>query len=229
MIDIHSHILPGVDDGSRDLQMSYAMLTAMKQQGVEAVVATPHFYALQDNPENFLQRRVEAFAQLQLEENMPRVLLGAEVAYFDGMAGTDQLAQMQLGDSKLLLVEMPFGPWSQRMIREVCLLPVQLGLRPVLAHVDRYRHRDQLLKFAGELLEQGVLFQCNAQAFIDATSRRWALSHIDREQIHFLGSDAHNLTTRSPNLAQAAQIITKKLGGDALEELTAFSKDMLRI
>ena len=157
------------------------------------------------------------------------MLLGAEVAYFDGMAGTEQLTQMQLGESKLLLVEMPFGPWSQRMIREISLLTIQLGLRPVLAHIDRYRRKDQLSRFAGELLQQGVLFQCNAQAFTDASSRRWAMNRLNREQIHFLGSDAHNMTTRAPNLAQAAQIITKKMGSDALEALTAFSKDMLGI
>ncbi len=229
MIDLHSHILPGIDDGSRDLQMSNTMLCTMQQQGVETVVATPHFYALQDNPENFLQSRTEAFEKLQPEENMPRVLLGAEVAYFDGMSNTDQLEKMQLGNSGLLLVEMPFGPWSPRMIREVCLLPVQLGLRPVLAHVDRYRRKDQLPRYAGELLEQGVLFQCNAQAFIDVTSRRWALGQLAHDQIHFLGSDTHNLTTRAPNLSQAAQIITKKLGSGVLEELTQFSKEMLKL
>ncbi len=229
MIDIHSHILPGVDDGSRDLEMSYSMLSALKQQGVQTVAATPHFYALRDNPERFLQRRGEALSQLQMKEDMPQVILGAEVAYFDGMGNTEQLAQMQLGDSKLLLVEMPFGPWSQRMIREVCQLQMQQGLRPVLAHVDRYRQRDQLPKYEQQLLEQGVLFQCNAQAFTDVFTRRWALRQLAYGQIHFLGSDTHNLTTRAPNLSQAAQIITKKLGSGVLEELMAFSKDMLRI
>lgn len=229
MIDIHSHILPGVDDGSKDLQMSCGMLCAMQQQGVQTVAATPHFYALQDNPQTFLQRRGQAFAQLPQNGDMPRVILGAEVAYFDGMAGTDQLVQMQLGDSKLLLVEMPFGAWTPRMIREICQMEMQQGLRPVLAHIDRYRGRDQWSKYAQELLEQGVLFQCNAQAFIDISSRRWALSQLKHGYIHFLGSDSHNLTGRAPNMAQAAQIITKKLGNGILEELTAFSKDLLNL
>lgn len=228
MIDIHSHILPGVDDGSKDLQMSSSMLSQMQQQGVETVVATPHFYALQDDPESFLQRRNEAFSQLPKQDAV-QVLLGAEVAYFDGMAGSRQLESMQLGNSKLLLVEMPFGPWSPRMVREICMLPVQLGLRPVLAHVDRYRDRAQLPKYQQQLLEQGVLFQCNAQAFIDLRSRRWALRQVKQGNIHFLGSDTHNLTTRAPNLGQAAQIISKKLGSGALEELMAFSKEMLNL
>lgn len=229
MIDIHSHILPGVDDGSRDLQMSVGMLSAMKQQDVETVVATPHFYALQDKPEDFLKRRGDAFALLQTQRDLPQVLLGAEVAYFDGMSNSQSLMQMRLGDSNLLLVEMPFGPWSPRMIRELSMLPIQLGLRPVLAHIDRYRRRDQFSQYAQQLLEQGALFQCNAQAFVDFSTRHWALKKLANGQIHFLGSDTHNLTTRAPNLERAAQIIARKLGSDILNEMTEEAKILLNI
>lgn len=229
MIDLHSHILPGVDDGSQSLEMSYAMLALLQQQGVELVVATPHFYAMKDTPENFLRRRAEAAAQLENGENMPAILLGAEVAYFDGMSNSDAMEKLRLGDTDLLLVEMPFGTWTGRMIKEICLLPLQTGLRPVLAHVERYRKRDQLPKFKRQLLEQGVLLQCNAEAFVDRSTRRWALGQLKQGHIHFLGSDAHNLTERPPKLDQAAQIITKKLGSDTLDALTAFSKEMLEL
>lgn len=229
MIDLHSHILPGVDDGSESPEMSHAMLDLLQQQGVQVVVATPHFYATKDAPDKFLRRREEAAAQLQADRDMPGVILGAEVAYFDGMSNSLELTKLQLGNTKLLLVEMPFGAWSQRMIREVCQLPVQAGLRPVLAHVERYRKKDQLPKYKQQLLEQGVLFQCNAEAFVDLSTRRWALGQLKQGDIHFLGSDAHNLTGRPPKLDQAAQIITKKLGSGILEELTAFSKEMLNL
>ena len=229
MIDLHSHILPGMDDGSESLEMSHAMLKLLQQQGVELVVATPHFYAMKDTPENFLHRRAEAAAQLQTDENMPRIILGAEVAYFDGMSNSKALEDLRLGDTKLLLVEMPFGTWTQRMVKEICQLPLQAGLRPVLAHVERYRRRDQLPKYKRQLLEQGVLLQCNAEAFVDLSTRRWALGQLKQGNIHFLGSDAHNLTERPPKLDQAAQIITKKLGSDTLEALTEFSKEMLQL
>lgn len=229
MIDLHSHILPGVDDGSQSLEMSHAMLALLQQQGVQAAVATPHFYAMKDTPEKFLRRRAEAAAQLQTDENMPRILLGAEVAYFDGMSNSQEIAQLQLGESKLLLVEMPFGAWTQRMINEICQLTFQAGLTPVLAHVERYRKKDQLPKYKQQLLQQGVLLQCNAEAFVDRTTRRWALGQLKQGNIHFLGSDAHNLTARPPKMDQAAQIISKKLGWGVLEELTAFSKEMLHL
>ncbi len=229
MIDLHSHILPGVDDGSESLEMSHAMLDLLQQQGVDTVVATPHFYARKDTPEDFLRRRAEAAAQLQSDVNMPRILLGAEVAYFDGMSNSEALEKLRLGDTDLLLVEMPFGTWTQRMVREICQLTLQAGLIPVLAHVERYRKRDQLPKYQRQLLEQGVLLQCNAEAFVDRSTRRWALGQLKQGNIHFLGSDSHNLTARPPKMDQAAQIISKKLGSGVLGAITAFSKEMLQL
>lgn len=229
MIDLHSHILPGIDDGSQSVEMSHAMLELLQQQRVHTVVATPHFYAMKDTPDNFLRRRAQAAAQLQAGENMPQILLGAEVAYFDGMSNSEALEKLRLGDTDLLLVEMPFGTWTGRMVKEICQLPLQTGLRPVLAHVERYRKRDQLPKYRRQLLEQGILLQCNAEAFVDLSTRRWALGQMKQGNVHFLGSDAHNLTARPPKMDQATQIISKRLGSSVLEELTAFSKEMLQL
>lgn len=230
MIDLHSHILPGMDDGSKDAEMSRQLLSLLRQQGVHTVAATPHFYATQDTPENFLRRRAEAVSRMgSAPADAPRILLGAEVAYFDGMSRTKALDRLQLGDSGLLLVEMPFGSWTQRMIREICQLTDLTGLTPVLAHVNRYRRADQLPKYRKELLNQGVLFQCNAEAFLSMKERGWALKLLRRRQIHFLGSDTHNLTTRAPQLGSAAEVIARKLGGETLAELTAFSAEMLKL
>lgn len=230
MVDLHSHILPGVDDGSRDLEMTRQLLTALSRQGVRTVAATPHFYAAKDTPEAFLQRRQTALEQVSaLRGDYPQIIPGAEVAYFDGMAHSGMLEHLQLGASGLLLVEMPFCPWTQRMIREVCDLTLQTGLTPVLAHVNRYRGQNQLPRYMDQLLENGILFQCNAEAFLSLFTRGWALKLLDKGCIHFLGSDAHNLTARPPRLEQAAQVITQKLGADTLDGLTIFAKDMLKL
>ena len=229
MLDLHSHILPEMDDGSKSVEMSHAMLDLMGQQGVRTVIATPHFYASRDLPEAFLERRERAVGLLgDRKPGQPQVLFGAEVAYFDGMGRSEQvLRQLQLGDSGLLLVEMPFGEWNKRIVREICDLPLQTGLTPVLAHVDRYRGRDQLPRAMEEMLDCGVLFQCNAEPFLQFGSRGWALKLVKMGAVHFLGSDAHNLTTRKPNLGDAARVIEKKLGGEALADLMAFSHEQL--
>lgn len=230
MIDLHSHILPGIDDGSKNLEMTKQLLEALACQNVRTVVATPHFYASKDTPEAFLQRRQKALEQVAtLQEDYPQILPGAEVAYFDGMERSGILEQLQLGNSGLLLVEMPFCSWTQRMIRTICDLPLHTGLTPVLAHVNRYRSRDQLPRYQDTLIESGVLFQYNAEVFTSLLSRHWALKQLDKGYLHFLGSDTHNLTTRSPMLHQAAQAITRKRGADALEQITAFTAKQLKL
>ena len=229
MIDIHSHILPQMDDGSQSPEESRQLLELLHRQGVQVLVATPHFYGTQDTPEHFLERRAKALSQLEgIPEGMT-VLHGGEVAYFDGMSHCQALADLQLGNSGLILVEMPFVKWTERMFQELCQLPLQLGLTPVLAHVERYRRRDQLPRFQKMLLQQGILFQCNAEAFVNFTTRRWAVSQLRQGNIQFLGSDAHNLTTRPPRLEQAAQVITKKLGSDFLPDLMEQAKTFLKL
>ena len=214
MIDFHSHILPEMDDGSQSVEMSQTMLRMEQEQGVSGVIATPHFYALQDRPEDFLQRRQAAVDALG-ETPIP-MICGAEVAYFDGMGRCDELSPLRIGNTNLLLVEMPMAPWSYRVIDEVAGLPAATGLVPVIAHIDRYR--PQLRKWGNFLLDQGVLFQCNAQAFLQFGSRSWALRQLALDRVRFLGSDCHNMTTRAPNLAAAAEVIRKKLGEHPLLE-----------
>ena len=208
MIDFHSHILPQMDDGSTSVQMSHAMLQMQHQQGISGVIATPHFYATQDDPESFLKRRqaaVEALGQTEIP-----LICGAEVAYFEGMGRCDALSKLCIGQTDLLLLEMPFAPWDTRMIGEVEELSASSGVVPVIAHIDRYRL--QIRKWGDDLLSRGVLFQCNATAFLQMGSRGWALKQLAMDRVRFLGSDCHNITTRKPNLAAAAEVIRKKLG-----------------
>ena len=228
MIDIHSHILPGIDDGSKSLEMTLEMLQKSARQGVTTIFATPHFYATRNNPEKFYQDRREAYRLLsQLPEGLPKVLLGAEVTYFEGMSHSRELVDMRLGDSDLLLVEMPTSPWTERMIDEVVDISGGLGLRPVLAHIDRYMNRKQLLPYLAYLLEEGVLLQASAEAFGHFTQRGLLLKLVKNGLLDFLGSDAHNLESRAPNMEIAAQVITRKLGAEALQDITARSAELL--
>ena len=224
MVDLHSHILPQVDDGSRSVEETMQMLSLLASQGVETVVATPHFYAWKDTLEAFLSRRQKAYAQLPQDDSLPKVCLGAEVTYFNGISRSTEIAQLQLGQTKLLLIEMPFDHWNDKMVQEICDIPAQIGLQPVLAHVDRYRHRNQMRKYAQRLLSSGVYFQCNADAFTQGAKSRWALKQIALGNIHFLGSDCHNLTDRPPLLQEATEKIRKKLSGDALDRITLLEK-----
>ena len=111
MIDLHSHFLPGMDDGSATPEESARMLRLSRQQGVDTIVAASHFYALQDNPDGYLRRRQEALAKIDYDPaTMPAVRLGAEVSYFGGMSHSEEVRKLCIEGTKLLLIEMPLRP-----------------------------------------------------------------------------------------------------------------------
>lgn len=224
MVDIHSHILPQMDDGSASVEETVALLRMLKEQGAETVVATPHFYAWKDTLESFLARRQESVSKLPQDRDLPKVCIGAEVAYFDAMSHSQELEKLQIGQTGLLLIEMPFTSWTDRMVQEICALPFQVGLQPVLAHVNRYQGRNQMKKYGKILLENGVYFQCNADVFTQKSGCRWALKQLKLGNLHFLGSDCHNLTDRPPLLAQAKERIVKKLSDAPLNRMALLEK-----
>lgn len=230
LIDFHTHILPGMDDGSADLTETMELLRLLRQQGITLVGATSHFYAKQDTPEDFLRRRAAAAAQIDMQdETLPRILLGAEVAYFDGMSSCEALSQLTMGDSKLLLVEMPFDTWTHRMVEEVCMLPINLGVIPVIAHADRYRRRGQMNTYGQMLKGQGVYFQCNGAVFRSFRGRSWAFRQLKKGNIQFLGSDCHNTGLRRPNMDEVLALVEKRMGRPFLEQMHQDALELLNL
>lgn len=208
MIDIHSHVLPGIDDGSGSVEESLAMLRASARQGVDCVAATPHFYPMENTPERFLDQREEAAERLRAawQPGLPKLLLGAEVYFFEGMSRTEALDALCLEGSRVLLLEMPFGPWTERTVSEVVSLRERRGLTVVLAHIERY-FRWQPKEIWDELPDLGILTQCNAGFFLDWRLRGRARRMLRERKISFLGSDAHNMTSRPPRLGEAMALL----------------------
>lgn len=220
-LDAHTHILPGMDDGSRDPETSLEMLRKIMAQGVEAVALTPHFYPNREAPEEFLRRRERAAQQLQHaagNERLPRALIGAEVAYFEGVSRVKAMRQMCIGTSQVLLVEMPFCTWTSRMLNDLVILREQEGITPLLAHVERYLsfHNQSAME---DMRQAGCLIQCNASFFLRGLGSFNAMRMMKKGQISLIGSDCHNLGTRPPNLAHAVEKIRARCGEEALERL----------
>ena len=228
LIDFHSHLLPGVDDGSPNVDTSIEMLKALAKQGVQKVIATPHFYATQHSPKEFLEKRNaaaeilrKAIAERGEAEALPEILLGAEVLYFTGISHSEAIKELRIENTDLLLLEMPFYPWNAAAVEEVLDMRSNLGIVPVLAHLDRYFSL-QKKNFLEEIVGEDVLVQINAEAFCEAKKVKKVLKMLDDGEINFLGSDCHNLSDRAPNFDKAAEVIVKKKRGEALLELCDF-------
>lgn len=216
--DFHTHILPEMDDGSRNLAESLRLLQAEQEQGIRRVVLTPHFYPQQETPAQFLQRRQVAWEKLSKATDM-ELVVGAEVYYYPGMSHTQELKKLTLGATPYLLVEPPSIPWNTAIYRELKNIHSELGLTPVIAHIDRYLlpHR-RLNGFLRELEKLPVLVQMNAGFFTRRLTRHAALKLIKDGYVDFIGSDCHG-RSRMPNVKDAYAIMEKHLDASVLARL----------
>lgn len=229
--DFHSHILPGVDDGSDSIEESVAMLRLEAEQGISHVIATPHFYPRHDNPERFLERRARAEAmlrpELEKDSSLPELSVGAEVHFFSGMSQSDILPLLTMAQKCCILIEMPPAPWTDSMYRELENIWHQRGIVPVIAHVDRYISRFRSYGIPERLAQLPVMVQANAGFFLQPATASMALRMLKKGQIHLLGSDCHNLSDRRPNLGAAVDKIRARLGEQAVERILSLEREML--
>lgn len=228
MIDFHSHILPGIDDGSANVPESVALLQMLAAQGVDTVVATPHFYANHESISRFLARRKASFDSLKekMPADAPNVLLGAEVRYYEGISRLNGLESLCIEGSKLLLLEMPMEKWTEYTIRELIDLSCSAKIRIVLAHIERYWSLQNRAVW-DRLLECDLLMQVNASFFNRFGTRRKAIKLLANGTVRLIGSDCHNLTDRAPQIQKAFDRIQRKLGIEFVTHLNDYTHELL--
>ncbi len=200
--------------------MSLEMLGEAARQGVTVQVLTPHYYPWKESIEDFLSRRAESAAELRaaLRPGLPRLLTGAETAFSPHMT-KQNLSDLCIEGTRLLLIELPFESWDDRVINGISSLSLDLGYHVVLAHVERYIGYKGNPEMLAELTRLPIHIQLNAEAFSGFFARRKALSFFRLDCGVLLGSDAHNLTNRRPNLSEGRSFIEKHFGRAFLENM----------
>lgn len=231
MVDFHSHFLPNMDDGSKSIEESIQMLKLSYDMEIDTIVSTSHYFSSFESIDNFINRRNEKLKCLanKLEgiSRVPEIVAGAEVAFYSGMGSDDKLEHLCIGNTKCLLVEMPYYRWSSLTKREIISVMLNQGITPVIAHIERYlicRRNKDILK---DLLDLGAVAQINGESLIDNTQKAKILKLIKERKTVFLGSDCHNMNDRRPNLDKAFKIIEKKIGRSSLIRIEKFSHQML--
>ncbi len=231
VVDFHSHILPGVDDGSCSVEESLAMLRMEAEQGVKHVVATPHFYANHDTLERFVHRRADAWEKLQValaeEPDLPKITLGAEVYFFPGISDSEALPQLTIGQKSYIMIEMPSVPWTQSMYQEITGIYEKTGITPIIAHIDRYIRPFRTHGILKRLEEMPVLVQANGSFFLRPSTASMAVRMLEENRIQLLGSDCHNMDVRKPNLGDVVQKIERRLGASALKRIQSYEDIVL--
>lgn len=229
VIDFHTHVLPKMDDGSKSVEMSLEMLHTMRAQGIDTVAATPHYYARHEDVDRFLERREHALQRLNeaLDAECPQLVTGAEVAFYFGIEQERALDRLCIGGSRALLLEMPFAAWEDYELNAVSSLCLDRGFDVVLAHFERFVPFQKGSDMVERILSLPVCVQINAETLLPLLSRgRW-LKLFEQGRAHLLGSDAHNLTNRAPNLGKAREIIAKKSGQAVLERIDRCGSELI--
>lgn len=228
IIDLHTHILPQMDDGSDGVETSLAMLERLAAQGVTMVCATSHYYAEKESIDVFAWRRNQALnrlreglALLMAEKGMPvpDILPGAEVAFFSGICESSQLDQLCLQGTSTLLVEMPFTEWNRFQIEEILSLVLDRDYQVVLVHPERFCFSKINVRYLKKLAELPIAFQVNADTLTRWRTRRQGMELLKLTDWPLLGTDCHNLTSRSPHMDLARSAVKKQLGSEFLRKI----------
>lgn len=221
IIDVHSHILPQIDDGSKSVKETIQMLLIAAGQGVDYMIATPHFYAYKQSVEDFLREREMAYDKIytRLQDDLPGIIFGAEVAFFPGISKAKDMKELTIEGTNILLLEMPFCPWTDENIQEVKSLIEQRNLRIMLAHIERYFSIRENKKKIQELLRLPVYVQINAGSLEKWNMRRKIYKILKTKKVVFLGSDCHGIIRRIPNMINGRERIKKKLGEEKMSHM----------
>ena len=228
LTDFHSHCLPGMDDGAADVDTAVAMLKAVGKQGVKTVVATPHFYIGQHVAPTFLKDRQAAYEKLlpHLTEDMPRIVMGAEVLIREGLSRFD-MRPLCLEGTDILLVEMPFVAPPCWVLEELARLVDAQGLTLMYAHLDRYLPWYSHSDFEMLMDLPGSIMQVNADSIADKKYFGSLCRHLPNTRRVVLGSDMHNMDYRCPRVGQAVKVMSKNRTGREWLERMVYTTDRL--
>ena len=191
IIDFHSHILPGADHGSDNLETSLKQIKKAKEIGIDVIVSTSHYYQHNETVEHFLKKRDKCYEKLQealKKENIDiKIIKGAEVTLEVGLADNSDLSKLCIEGTNKILIEMPMDErWTDWVYNSVYEIGAKHRITPIIAHIDRYEEK-QLNK----LLEMKVLCQVNATSLCNLLKRRRILNYIKSAEAQFIGSDVH--------------------------------------
>lgn len=224
MVDIHCHIVPAVDDGAQTKSQVRALLKKEYEDGVTTLVLTPHYRkGMFDAPDDLVLKRAAYVMHEVRELGLPMEIYLAREYH----ANTDMIeelkakSQYRINKSRYVLVEFS-SAHSYEKIRGWIYQLVAAGLRPIIAHVERYPDVMSKLEQVDELIQLGAYIQISTSAVLGEHGLRlkgYTKNLLKRRMVHFVASDAHDMESRRPNMRECREYVAKKFGEDYAEEL----------
>jgi len=224
MIDIHSHILPEIDDGAADEETSIEMLRISEMDGIKSIIATPHYIRFSiDNTRELIAERCRKLSNAAKRYGINvDIYPGSEV--FIGLEIPQLIKEGQiatLNNSEYVLMELPMGSMPDFTDDVIYRLKLD-GYTPVIAHPERYAVIGKDPNRLYRIIRNGALVQMNAGSLNGVYGKhvqKTAWSLLNHGMVHFISSDAHGCRRRAPKLSNCMQLVEKEMGKDVAEML----------
>ncbi len=225
MIDLHSHIIPKIDDGSGSIEETFNILKEAVNNGFTDIISTSHY--IENYYEADVEERKAWITALQMNLNEKKIPINLHI-------GTEAYASLELkqfvkdkkvatlSNSRYLLFELPMNS-KPKYLEEVIYDIIDLKLIPIIAHPERYAYVQQNPNMLIELINKGVMFQSNFGSIIGLYGKN-AKNTVEKllksDMIHFLGTDTHKQNTIYPMINEILIKLEKTIGKDKIKQLT---------
>ncbi len=228
MTDLHCHILPGIDDGAKSIDIALEMIKMQEEQGVNKVMLTPHFKIDEMTYQDFIQKRKESqqllFSREEYKQSSITFKTGSEVYFSLKLLELDDLQSLCLEGTDYMLIEFstkmkPYG------IKEALMDLINLGYTPILAHVERYGYFAENPTLLYDLVMGGCLAHINAETLLNnGVRKKTAMKYLKWDLVHFLCSDSHSCEHRIPNIKEGYDVLRKEFGEEYVQWLISNSE-----
>ena len=216
IFDIHTHILPGVDDGAKDADETKRMLQIASDEGVDAIVATPHFTCGMSKKQT--EQRKELYDAVRnwwkKKEPDKEFYLGNELFYGESLVDAlEEGSALTMNGTRYVLVEFPIYAEFSYVQKAVRTLQYA-GYIPIIAHVERYEHMQERGKIQS-LIDMGAYMQVNASSIVGnhgLIAQHRIVRYLKAGLVHFVASDAHGARVRKPEMRECKAYMERKLG-----------------
>lgn len=232
MVEMHCHILSGLDDGPVRMEQSVAMAEKAAASGITSIIATPHHLNGQYNNEPMVVNQAVNLLHAELRKRNIRLEIhpGQEIRVHDNLIGDLYAGKCcTLAGSRYMLLELPFGHIPSQFPGILHELRIA-GITPIIAHPERNRAILKKPKLLADYLSQGGLCQLTAQSFTGLFGRKvqkWCFHFCKENGFHFISSDAHDTCKRTFAIREGERIIERHFGAEAVRKLAENASHIL--
>lgn len=227
-VDLHTHILPNMDDGPKTVDASIDLLEAFKEINIYDIIATPHFYIHENGVERFIERRTQSYRSLMDAYDFKgRIVLGAEVYYSKKLYRIDSFERLTMGNSNYILIELPYiDKIDKEWLEDIEDMMKMTGLTVIFAHIERFF--DKLTWTAKrKLYSMNAIFQINLPSLENENLKKKIYKFLKKGKFTVLASDSHNTESRNPGRYEnGLNMLFEDLGDSTTSALLKNTRDI---